>query len=123
MITTKKKILVLRLELPFTHQELTNAKFKKTDDLPITNASFDSDDCHLYVLMSNQYCVFEIDNDSFRLAKKVDIFGLKYGYFLNYGFNLMIKREKDWIIYNSYKFEKLQRIDKRKIKTVVTCNN
>jgi len=35
----------------------------------------------------------------------------------------MIKREKDWMIYKSMDFQKLQRIDHKKVQSVVTFNN
>jgi hypothetical protein len=77
----------------------------------------------LFVLWTNFFFVIEIDNERYSILKKFEIENVKEGYFLNKGQNLIIKREKDWIIYRSLTFEKLQRIDKRKIKSVVTCDN
>jgi hypothetical protein len=66
--------------------------------------------------------MYKIENDKFSVLKRYEIENIKEGYFLNKGLNLIIKREKDWIMYKSKTFEKLQRIDKRKIKCVATCN-
>ena len=60
--------------------------------------------------------MYKIENDKFSVLKRYEIENIKEGYFLNKGLNLIIKREKDWIMYKSKTFEKLQRIDKRKIK-------
>lgn len=59
--------------------------------------------------MSDYFYIFEKVKKEFKfvLHKKHEIFGVKEGYFLNDGFNVMIKREKDWITYRSSDFEKL----------------
>jgi hypothetical protein len=35
----------------------------------------------------------------------------------------MIKRDKDWMIYKSLDFQKLQRIDHKKVQSIVLFNN